>query len=427
MRPPSAALDLLRTGGFIRLKALALGYSSRSTGCGAAEPLKRERARRRAGIGSCSREDTERLSHWALHSPRVVVAAVLIIVVLASGGGAPAMLFGSSRGLSRNRRLEGDLGDRRKKRRKNIIFIFGIQELHSYFLQYKAVARKLLRCLTSWEACEPGPGNCNLWVKFTVFLRIICSLATIYLAMGLSLSGAGLIIDSNNVVPNPMRPHLLLGCIIEAKRSIVAKEGDQTGCRGPTGTDNRFLFEGHLTVDPEPPQPDWLVMSNLLSAAATLPAGQSSEENPASSNSSEAAANLLRELADRLDDIVPMILDDAPAAPRVPPASKEVVAKLPVTTVTDEFLAKLDADAECAICKENLVLNDKMQELPCKHMFHPPCLKPWLDEHNSCPICRHELQTDDHNYESWKEREREAEEERKGAANAVREGEYMYV
>nr|GMD92164.1 E3 ubiquitin-protein ligase AIP2 [Ipomoea batatas] len=188
-----------------------------------------------------------------------------------------------------------------------------------------------------------------------------------------------------------------------------------------------FLFEGHLTVDPEPPQPDWLVMSNLLSAAATLPDGQSSEENPASSNSSEAAANLLRELADRLDDIVPMILDDAPAAPRVPPASKEVVAKLPVTTVTDEFLAKLDADAECAICKENLVLNDKMQELPCKHMFHPPCLKPWLDEHNSCPICRHELQTDDHNYESWKEREREAEEERKGAANAVREGEYMYV
>lgn len=52
---------------------------------------------------------------------------------------------------------------------------------------------------------------------------------------------------------------------------------------------------------------------------------------------------------------------------------------------------------------------------------------PWQDEHNSCPICRHELRTDDHAYESWKELEKEAEEERKGAANAVRGGEYLYI
>ena len=70
--------------------------------------------------------------------------------------------------------------------------------------------------------------------------------------------------------------------------------------------------------------------------------------------------------------------DGGPVAPRVPPASKEVVAKLPVITLTEEILANLGKDAECAICKENLVPNDKMQELPCKHTFHPPCLKPWL-------------------------------------------------
>ncbi|XP_017178508.2 E3 ubiquitin-protein ligase AIP2-like isoform X3 [Malus domestica] len=48
------------------------------------------------------------------------------------------------------------------------------------------------------------------------------------------------------------------------------------------------------------------------------------------------------------------------------------------------------------------------------------------EEHNSSPICRHELQTDDHEYESWKEREEEAEEDRKGAANAIGGGEYMH-
>lgn len=64
--------------------------------------------------------------------------------------------------------------------------------------------------------------------------------------------------------------------------------------------------------------------------------------------------------------------------PRVPPASKEVVEKLPVIVFSEEMLKKFGADAECCICKENLVIGDKMQELPCKHTFHPPCLKPWL-------------------------------------------------
>ncbi|KAI3864737.1 hypothetical protein MKX03_022948 [Papaver bracteatum] len=80
---------------------------------------------------------------------------------------------------------------------------------------------------------------------------------------------------------------------------------------------------------------------------------------------------------------------------RAPTTSKEVVANLPTIIVTKETLTRLGFGEECAVCSENLVINDKMQEFPCKHWFHPLCLMPWLEKHNSCPklVCRHELPT----------------------------------
>jgi E3 ubiquitin-protein ligase AIP2 len=256
---------------------------------------------------------------------------------------------------------------------------------------------------------------------YTAVCRVATILKTRYTAPGFWNAGLNLFVEAENLVTDSTEKKHLHNCIVQARDQLNQVE-NRSEESGSAQNRNSYLFEGHLTVDQEPSQPQWLVESNLLTSAATLFAAQSSQEN-----TSEDAANLLQELVDRLDNVVPMILDDGPVAPRVPPASKEVVAKLPLITVTDEIIEKTGGDAECAICKENLVVNDTMQQLPCNHTFHPPCLKPWLDEHNSCPICRHELQTDDHKYESWKEREKEAEEERKGAANAVRGGEYMYV
>lgn len=71
--------------------------------------------------------------------------------------------------------------------------------------------------------------------------------------------------------------------------------------------DSGYLFEGHLTVDPEPEQPGWLVQSNLLTAAATLFAGESSEGHLASADASEGARNVLEELVARLDNIIPEV------------------------------------------------------------------------------------------------------------------------
>ncbi|XP_030470457.1 E3 ubiquitin-protein ligase AIP2 isoform X1 [Syzygium oleosum] len=275
------------------------------------------------------------------------------------------------------------------------------------------------------QRCYPSASPSLRRSIYSVVCRVATILKTRHTAPGFWLAGLGLFEEAESLVSNPSEKENLKSCIAQAREQLHIAD-NPTPESTQSNASRGYLFEGHLTVDPEPPRPHWLVQSELMNTVSMLAAAESSHQME-DTHMSETAANLIQELMENLDTTLPEILDNIPVAPRAPPASKEVVAKLPVITLSEEILAKMGHDAECAICRENLVVNDEMQELPCKHTFHPPCVKPWLDEHNSCPICRHELQTDDNAYESWKEREKEAEEERKGAANAVRGGEYMYV
>lgn len=111
-----------------------------------------------------------------------------------------------------------------------------------------------------------------------------------------------------------------------------------------------------------------------------------------------------------------------------PPAGRDAVRALRVETVTAERL-KDAPSLRCAVCCFDFAPGDDAQTLPCNssHAFHPPCLKPWLDAHNSCPTCRHELPTDDWRYEERKEKAAEAAVDKKGAAAAVRGGEFIYL
>jgi glutaredoxin len=65
-------------------------------------------------------------------------------------------------------------------------------------------------------------------------------------------------------------------------------------------------------------------------------------------------------------------------------------------------LGNVDDTPECTVCKDEFKLDEEVTEMPCKHRFHNDCLVPWLKQHNSCPVCRHELQTDDKDYENRK-------------------------
>ncbi|KAE8716445.1 RNF181 protein [Hibiscus syriacus] len=85
---------------------------------------------------------------------------------------------------------------------------------------------------------------------------------------------------------------------------------------------------------------------------------------------------------------------------RKPPASKSVVENLPSVVVTQEDV--VNSNALCAVCKDEVNLGEKMKQLPCTHRYHRDCIVPWLGIRNTCPVCRHELPTDDADYERRK-------------------------
>ena len=81
-----------------------------------------------------------------------------------------------------------------------------------------------------------------------------------------------------------------------------------------------------------------------------------------------------------------------------PPASPRFVRQLPRITVEPEDLAEA-VNRECSVCLEAHPLRSQVTRLPCAHIFHTSCIQTWLRDHNSCPVCRYELPTDDPQYE----------------------------
>lgn len=83
-----------------------------------------------------------------------------------------------------------------------------------------------------------------------------------------------------------------------------------------------------------------------------------------------------------------------------PPASVSYVNNLPRVVINKDHAKH---DLACAICKDVLSIGTEVNQLPCKHLYHPSCILPWLSTRNSCPLCRYELPTDDIEYEEGKQ------------------------
>ncbi|XP_062150911.1 E3 ubiquitin-protein ligase RING1-like [Alnus glutinosa] len=75
------------------------------------------------------------------------------------------------------------------------------------------------------------------------------------------------------------------------------------------------------------------------------------------------------------------------------PAAKRVVESLPCVELTVEELGR--STAVCAVCKDEIVVEEKVRRLPCAHYYHGDCIVPWLSIRNTCPLCRYELPTEE--------------------------------
>lgn len=85
-----------------------------------------------------------------------------------------------------------------------------------------------------------------------------------------------------------------------------------------------------------------------------------------------------------MDMLLEYLSENDPSRQGTPPARKEAVAALPTVRVREA--------ATCPVCLDELA---EGREMPCRHVFHEGCIVPWLEMHNSCPVCRYQLPTAD--------------------------------
>ncbi|XP_010557559.1 PREDICTED: E3 ubiquitin-protein ligase RING1-like [Tarenaya hassleriana] len=99
-----------------------------------------------------------------------------------------------------------------------------------------------------------------------------------------------------------------------------------------------------------------------------------------------------------LEQLIQQLAENDPHRYGTPPASKSAIDALPTVKVTEDML---NSDMnQCAVCMDEFEKGSAAKQMPCKHAYHQDCLLPWLQLHNSCPVCRYELPTDDPDYET---------------------------
>uniref|UniRef100_A0A5F9DJV0 E3 ubiquitin-protein ligase RNF115 n=1 Tax=Oryctolagus cuniculus TaxID=9986 RepID=A0A5F9DJV0_RABIT len=80
-----------------------------------------------------------------------------------------------------------------------------------------------------------------------------------------------------------------------------------------------------------------------------------------------------------------------------PPADREKITSLPTASVTQE---QVDRGLECPVCKEDHTVREEVRQLPGNHFFYSSCIVPWLELHDTCPVCSRSLNGEDSTQQS---------------------------
>ena len=89
-----------------------------------------------------------------------------------------------------------------------------------------------------------------------------------------------------------------------------------------------------------------------------------------------------------------------------PPASERAINNLKKIEINKDNIKKFNEET-CNVCLEGYVEGQTSIKLDCRHYFHDKCIIQWLKMRNTCPVCRHELESNDPNYEKRKHSHRE--------------------
>lgn len=102
----------------------------------------------------------------------------------------------------------------------------------------------------------------------------------------------------------------------------------------------------------------------------------------------------IMEILNNIDNIDDVITESMENKEKKKPMCKEYRSKLNIKKITEEDESE---KLSCAICQDDFKIGEEVIELPCKdisHFFHIknddecPGIYPWIDEKNTCPVCR---------------------------------------
>ncbi|KAJ1349814.1 hypothetical protein KIN20_005467 [Parelaphostrongylus tenuis] len=89
-----------------------------------------------------------------------------------------------------------------------------------------------------------------------------------------------------------------------------------------------------------------------------------------------------------MDRIVTQLFNQMDGNLRPIGLTEQQINRLPIIKVSEQHVEKA---TQCTTCFEDFKKGELVVELLCRHIFHPQCVVPWLQQRPSCPICRQEV------------------------------------